>query len=155
MKKGFIIVGFPGIGKSTLAKEYDRVIDLESSWFPKENNWAITYCTIANELCNQGYIVCISSHKEVRTALFCLYDLYKNIPILIYPEETLYEDWILKLKKRYKTTNLEKDLRALDYMKKNYKNAVKEMQEDSRIFLVFDKIVIKNMNYNLADLVLL
>lgn len=33
-----IIIGFPGIGKSTVSKTNDKYIDLESSCFDKDTN---------------------------------------------------------------------------------------------------------------------
>ena len=70
---GKVVVGYQGIGKSTLAFHNNRVIDLESSNFfvdgERPANWHIIYCKIARALCKQGYIVCVSSHKEVREEL--------------------------------------------------------------------------------------
>ena len=37
MKKPIIIAGFAGIGKTTLAKKYKNVIDLESSLYKYDN----------------------------------------------------------------------------------------------------------------------
>lgn len=154
IKKGFIIVGFPGIGKSTLAKNIDNVIDLESSWFSKVEGWANTYCTVANELCAEGFIVCVSSHAEVRKALVEQYAQYQNLIVLIYPSVCLYYDWIIKLEDRYNNTGLEKDARALNYMRNNYLNAIQEMESCNDQYPIFDKIIIKNINYNLANLLL-
>lgn len=156
MKKGLIIVGFPGIGKSTLAKNIDNVIDLESSWFPKVEGWANTYCTVANELCAEGFIVCVSSHAEVRKALVEQYAQYQNLIVLIYPSVCLYDDWIIKLEDRYNNTGLEKDARALNYMRNNYFNAVQEM-EDTYIqnSTVFDRRELKSIDYDLKGAIYL
>ena len=65
---GKVVVGYQGIGKSTLAFHNNRVIDLESSHFfvgnERVDDWYIPYCNIARALCRQGYIVCISTLAE-------------------------------------------------------------------------------------------
>ena len=63
-----IIIGFPGIGKSTVSKTNDKYIDLESSCFDKDANklWYKDYCKTAIDLSNQGYVVFVSSHDKVR-----------------------------------------------------------------------------------------
>ena len=73
-----IIIGYQGIGKSTLAGK-NKCIDLESGnfWFydletyqkVRHNDWYIPYCNIANHLSEQGYIVFTSSHEVVRNEL--------------------------------------------------------------------------------------
>ena len=66
-----IIIGFPGIGKSSVTRAYDgdtnttSYIDLESSNFVKDDNWVEEYCNLAIDLDLQGYNVFVSSHKEV------------------------------------------------------------------------------------------
>lgn len=43
-----IVVGYPGIGKSTLCQHRENCIDLESSCFDKSNkNWYKDYCNVA------------------------------------------------------------------------------------------------------------
>ena len=71
-----IIIGYQGIGKSTLANIDNAYIDLESSnfWHKGEryDNWYIYYGKIAESLSRQNYNVFTSSHREVR-------DYLKNI----------------------------------------------------------------------------
>ena len=68
-KKGLIIIGYQGIGKSTAAKHIPNSIDLESSLFKIDNkrheDWYMVYAKIAVNLARQGYIVFTSSHKKV------------------------------------------------------------------------------------------
>ena len=68
-----IIIGYQGIGKSTLAKNSLKYIDLESGNFwingERDEQWYKPYCNIANHLSAQGYTVFTSSHKEVREEL--------------------------------------------------------------------------------------
>lgn len=60
-----IICGFPGTGKSTMAK-FSRWVDLESTPFKK--NWLL-YAEVAKHMSDNGYTVMISTHKEVLDAL--------------------------------------------------------------------------------------
>ena len=59
-----IIIGYPGVGKSTAASDYFNLIDLESSFFLKTNPlWADEYYSLAFDLYKQGFKVCVSSHN--------------------------------------------------------------------------------------------
>ena len=65
-----IVIGYQGIGKSTLANKDLRFIDLESGNFwvdgKRADDWYKPYCQIAEHLSRQGYIVFTSSHEVVR-----------------------------------------------------------------------------------------
>ena len=56
-----IICGFPGIGKTIMAK-HSRWIDLESTPFQK--NW-LTYAKVAKHMSDNGYTVMVSTHSEL------------------------------------------------------------------------------------------
>lgn len=56
-----IICGFPGIGKSTLAKQSGRWVDLEST--PFERDWD-RYAKVAKHMSDNGYNVLVSTHPE-------------------------------------------------------------------------------------------
>lgn len=56
-----IICGFPGTGKSTMAK-LSRWVDLESTPFRK--NWRL-YAEVAKHMSDNGYTVMISTHAEL------------------------------------------------------------------------------------------
>ena len=68
-----IVIGYPGIGKSTLANRGHRYIDLESNCFyidgERDSRWFVPYCNIAEDLSRHGYIVFVSSHESVREHL--------------------------------------------------------------------------------------
>ena len=72
MTKGLVIIGYQGIGKSSLAG-WNKCIDLESGNFfvgnKRADDWYIPYCQTALNIANQGYTVFVSSHKEVREFL--------------------------------------------------------------------------------------
>lgn len=58
-----IICGYAGIGKSYLAHNYPNIIDLEST--PFEKDWD-RYYKCAKHYSNQGFLVLLSCHKEIR-----------------------------------------------------------------------------------------
>ena len=129
-----IIIGYQGIGKSTLAGPHLGYIDIESSNFKvdgmKIEGWQKIYCNIAKHLSRQGFKVFVSSHIEVRKELR---DCNEEV-VIIYPNLELKDEWIDKL--------LDAEL--------FYENKIKSlMEEDS-----FDHIVIDDMNYSLRWLLL-
>ena len=133
-----IIAGFSGIGKSTIAKSnVARIIDLESSDFNKKDpEWYITYCKVAKRLSEQGFIVFISCHNEVRKYLS-----QNDIPyVVIYPSEELEYEWIVKLQKRYEKTKLEKDLKALERIEKYFVKDVRDIIDNEKLSIVIDDI---------------
>lgn len=58
-----IICGYAGIGKSYLAHNYPNIIDLESTPFEKDFD---RYYKCAKHYSNQGFLVLLSCHKEIR-----------------------------------------------------------------------------------------
>lgn len=72
--RGKIICGFAGIGKSTLAKKYANVVDLESTPFGKD--WD-RYAKVARHMAQNGYTVLLSCHKEIREKLHSGYYVAK------------------------------------------------------------------------------
>lgn len=56
-----IICGFPGTGKSTMAR-FSRWVDLEST--PFEHDWW-RYAKVAKHMSDNGYTVMISTHEEL------------------------------------------------------------------------------------------
>lgn len=56
-----IICGFPGVGKSTMARA-SRWIDLESTPFQKDFE---TYARVAKHMSDNGYNVMVSTHTEL------------------------------------------------------------------------------------------
>lgn len=62
-----IICGFPGTGKSTMAK-FSRWVDLESTPFSRRGQWLL-YAEVAKHMSDNGYTVMVSTHKEMLDAL--------------------------------------------------------------------------------------
>lgn len=56
-----IICGFPGVGKSMMAK-FSHAVDLEST--PFEKDW-MRYAKVAKHMQDSGYVVMVSTHKEL------------------------------------------------------------------------------------------
>lgn len=139
-----IIIGYQGIGKSSLAGRNCRFIDLESGNFwvdgKRAEDWYKPYCQIAEHLSQQGYIVFTSSHEVVRKQL----TKSKETVIVCYPDQELKDWWIEKLAYRYAATGLEKDYKALMNAKDRYTENIQELEKCG-----FVKLTIKEKNYDL------
>ncbi len=149
-----IVIGYQGIGKSTLAKNDIRCIDLESGNFwvngQRSEDWYIPYCNIAIDLSAQGYVVFVSSHEVVRR---CLSAHQNNtaLPIYVcYPILALKDSWISKLKERYEKSNTEKDYKAWKNAKDRYEENIMEITNSG-----FMKLPITTINYDLQNIVAL
>ena len=144
-----IIIGYQGIGKSTLSQKNFRYIDLESSALRKGGvrweNWHEPYCMIAEWLSRQGYTVFVSSHKEVRGYLN---ECCKEPFCAVVPSESLKDEWIDKLLKRYEQFPTDKNYRA-------YRNAVDRFTENIREIKndVEDVREIRSMTYELGKII--
>lgn len=140
-----IVIGYQGIGKSTLASRDVCYIDLESGNFwvdgKRAEDWYKPYCQIAEHLSQQGYIVFTSSHEVVRERL-------KNSTekvIVVYPAVELKDEWITRLEKRYQESGLEKDYKALMNAKDRYVENIQELENCE----IEDRIVLGSMEYDL------
>ena len=144
-----IIIGYPGIGKTSLARYWNRCIDLKSSNFiidgKKMPNWHITYCKIADDLSHQGFKVFVSSHSEVQEE-FKKYN--KEDIVICAPSIKLKTEWVNKLKERYEDTKLEKDLRAYENSKNNYSANITQLMASP-----FDFAEINKIDYWLEDII--
>lgn len=144
-----IIIGFPGIGKSSVTRAYygdtntTGYIDLESSNFVKDENWVKEYCDIAIDLELQGYNVFVSSHKAVREYLAEKQDIFPDI-MEVFPSKEMCTEWLNRLELRYMKCKTAKNERALNYMRNNFDTAVDEMEHDAIIHKV--RITKENMN---------
>ena len=143
-----IIIGYQGIGKSTLAKDSLKYIDLESGNFwingERDEQWYKPYCNIANHLSAQGYTVFTSSHKEVREELKNSNEIVK----IAFPSLELKTDWLIRLTNRYNESMLEKDYKALMNASLHYEDNIEDLMNEP-----FDKIIINNIDYNLRELI--
>lgn len=155
-----IIIGFPGIGKSTVSKSSDKYVDLESSCFDKAANklWYKDYCKTAIDLSNQGYVVFVSSHDKVRE--YFRANKVERV-YAIFPHTSLKDEWIKRLSNRYNDTGKAKDDRALTYIIDNYESATKAMFDESQYSAKYNpkdsyrfiSRVIEDINYDIKDVV--
>ena len=145
-----IIIGFPGIGKSTLACNNYKFVDLESSYFKtpdvRNEEWVVEYCQCAVYLSLHGFIVFVSSHKAVRDYLA---KIHISEPIVyIFPSKRIREQWIKKLEDRYMESGLDKDYRAFIRARDYYDDDIRDLYSDDGIHY---KWVITDINYDLEE----
>lgn len=147
MFKGLIIIGYPGIGKSSLAKKIGNCVDLESSYFDDFKR----YCTLAMDIADQGNIVFVSSHKRV-CEYFNTVPLLENVAraVIICPRTTMKDEWIKKLEERYENSGLEKDYRALEFVRYNFESSIVNLCSRYENLPVYQ---INAMDYRLKDYV--
>ena len=161
-----IITGYQGIGKSTLASKYDNIIDLESSCFWKydlydfekkgdrsrPDDWYVYYCQMAQYLSKQGYIVFVSCHPQVREFL-SISD--EEVYCAIFPDKSIKDDWLNRLKDRYENSKSDKDLRAYKHALANYDNDIEKLLYECQYSVEYyhDVYIIKDINYDLKEIV--
>lgn len=152
-----IIIGYPGVGKSTLAEKYrynyedstkpKSIIDLESSIFNVNNSWATVYCAVARKLSEQGHLVFISSHEEVQLRL----REYDGPVAVVYPSLELKQEWIQKLRYRYENCcddEKRKNFHAYDHACDSYEEDIEALKNNG-----FQLIEITDMKYSLEELI--
>ncbi len=135
-----IIVGYQGIGKSSVSGAYNNCIDLESSNFWHEcrrpDDWYIYYCKIAIDLSKQGFTVFTSSHKEVRDYLLHFTD--QTGIVCVFPSVSLKDKWIKRLRDRYANDQSEKNFKALANAEDRYEANVTEMLDSGHLYYEID-----------------
>lgn len=152
-KSGFIFCGYPAIGKSSISRKSNGYIDLESSYFHEGNNpdnWHKNYCSVAENLSMQGYNVFTSSHSSVIKE-FIENDIHI---VIIAPSISIKDDWISRLKTRYRLSRLEKDKRAYERALNRFDRDIECLQ---LLFLqsssnVCNFIEIQSINYDLKNI---
>ena len=146
-----IIIGYQGIGKSSLAGR-DKYIDLESGNFwvdgKRDPEWYKPYCQIALHLHQQGFRVFTSSHEVVREYLKKIAGADLGSIYVCFPAPELKDEWIAKLQERYDRTHLDKDFKALANAKDRYIANIHELAYSG-----FNIIQINDMGYTLDNLI--
>ena len=143
-----IIIGYPGVGKTSLAGRYNQYIDLESSnWNAPDNtkpdNWWWSYGKVAEDLSRHGYRVFVSCHPSVQK----YFEESNEYVMLLYPSLELKEEWVKRLSDRYDRDRSMKNLAALNNVELYYDKQIKSLDES-----VFKhKCVLKDMNYTLDN----
>ena len=148
-----IVIGYQGIGKTTLSLNDSKYIDLESTntWFMKDgkrkrwDNWAEIYTNFAADLSiKYDRTVFVSSHDVVRRELMRFVGLTTIIVCCPIPE--LKDQWVQRLQERYDRSGLDKDYRALMNAKDRYTENVNELMASG-----YEVARITSMDYKLGD----
>lgn len=146
-----IVIGYQGIGKSTLVKECNSYIDFESSNFKinggRPDGWEQMYCEAALDLSRQGHVVFTASHKCIRDYLKEHRD--REFVLIVAPSVDLKDQWLEKLRNRCKETGLVKDRLALLNAEDCFNENIKEMQNYANVFPFYE---ITDMGYKLGHL---
>lgn len=152
MSKGLIVLGYPGIGKSSIAG-WNNCIDLESSMFHKMelgDFWYKIYCQVAIDIADQGYTVLVSTHKEVidyfKQALKRKVNSERVKVIIFAPPKTMKAEWVDRLNKRYHEIPIPKNERALRRAENNWAGDL-NMLNDSGITMYSPE----SMDYDLKN----
>ena len=86
-----LIIGFRGIGKTTIASKYsDKIIEIDPNTFRQDSNWPINYIENIKGAILNYEIVIIPYIEEV---ILCL-DALNIEYTLVYPDETNKEKYL-------------------------------------------------------------
>ena len=130
---------FPCTGKTSIASSSNNLIDLESSCLfvdeQRPDNWEEIYVNFTVDLSRQGYDVFVSSHKLVRDCL-----TKRGISFVsVFPSKELKGFWKEKLENRFKNDPSGKNRRAMEYIIKNFEDAIDDMNSDESTFCITNK----------------
>ena len=144
-----IIIGYQGIGKSSIARVNPFTsIDLESSWTKidgqRPDDWAKIYCQIAEGLSRAGYNVFVSSHKVVQDILA----KSQEHVLAVFPSPEIKREWLERLRLRWEVTGEEKNYRAWKGAEAGYDREIEVLMASP-----FEKYVINDMNYRLEGVI--
>lgn len=129
-----IICGFPGIGKSSIARTLPGIVDLESTPFNK--NWKI-YADVIEHMDKNGYTVLVSSHRELREEL-----LNRNINYFyVKPEKNLKEEYLERYKKRGNTKAF------INQIKDNWDNYLISLKGENIVELKSEEYLLDKLDY--------
>ena len=144
-----IVIGYQGIGKSTMAHLNKYYIDLESGCFwihgKRAEDWYKPYCKMAEHISAQGHCVFVSSHEVVRNELKHSFEKV----VCCVPAPELKDAWIERLRVRYEESKLDKDYRAWKNAEDRYEENIKEIANSG-----FPVVWIKKIPYDLSALLI-
>jgi len=116
-KKGIVISGFAGIGKSGLKDnvpyyENVKIYDLSSTFFRKDQGWEKVYCDIVEALADKYDYVFISAHQVVIDEMI----ERDNDFYIVYPKKHCKDEYRERFKNRGNTQEyIDKFMRKWDY----------------------------------------
>lgn len=141
-----IICGYLTIGKTTLAKDNLKIIDLDSKPFSElkliNSKWYEIYGDIALDLEKQGYIVLVSANTKV---IKYLMNKANKLLAIIYSKK-LKEYALKKAKERQGTS--QSTIKAIEDNFNTHNERVLNICRENNINL----ITIENEDYNLKEL---
>ena len=142
-----IISVYLTIGKTTLAKDNLKIVDLDSKPFSEiksiYNNWYKIYGDIALDLERQGYIVLVSTNFKV---IEYLSDKAQDLFVVLYSNSL--QEYALKKAKDRPNTSLT-TLNAIENNFYKHNNKISNLCRDKKIKLY----IIDDANYSLKDIV--
>lgn len=152
-EKGLIIIGYQGIGKTSVASARNRIIDLESSSFKRHGDrspdWYVIYCRIAVSLAREGFVVLLSSHQKVVTELDFYNPKGDYTVVIITPNYILKDLWIDRLHHRFLNDSSEKNEIAWKDAESNYDTEIEWLASYPK----FSHIFIDSMDYSLSGII--
>jgi hypothetical protein len=115
--------GFPGVGKTELCKHNEsRYADIDSASYPKEGDFPEKYIDAIKSAIGSGCTVFVSSHMEVREALY-----EHGVPFgIIYPALWCKGEYL----KRYEERGSDKTF--IELMDKNWVAFLDTMRSETR-----------------------
>lgn len=142
-----ILSGFPGVGKSTLAKNNPSVIDLDSALFPKDETFVESYVKKIMEYLDNPKIkgVMVSTHPQLLEAL---YEGDLNV-MLVAPDASLKEEYMARYEGR---GDWEAFLKQLDENWYNYLQDVACAKLHGESKSLSKRVILKRWE-NLSDVV--
>lgn len=146
-----IIFGYPGIGKTSIAKEDYRFIDLDSGdalihgKYRRKKGWEENYCNTALLLNRQGYFVFVSTHREV---IYRILNHEKDV-CAVFPDIALKKEWIEALYRRYKDRPNRQTHNAWARAREHFDGDIWSLKA-----LECEKIAIPEMGFNVKKAIL-
>ena len=156
-----IIFGYPGIGKTTICKDHNCMIDLDSSYFnltgnKKIKDWYINYFNLGQMLSNKGNTVFMSCHTDL--LMYALNNTTEYRLGLIIPDIKLKDKWIKRLEDRMVDTTDPKEFNsqksALERAESHYYSDITFLNNFN--FIYETDFVVKTLtsnNYNLLNII--
>ena len=145
-----IIVGYYGVGKTTLCKNVATNIDLDCISADPSPVVVDAYADMIKSMNEDGYDVFIQSNEQLIRTL-CKLGLREQI-LIVTPGYSLKEQWATKLCEQYDTSETSASLRSLLVSTSNYNAATADL-----LALAFELNVmvycIINMDYKLEKIV--
>ena len=147
-----IVMGFPGIGKSTMAGKESGYVDLDSSLFSRlGDQWFKAYADVAYALDGQGFNVFLSTHMEVVDFIGTLKSKYRS-PVKVVvcaPCMGLEKFWIKRLEDRWWSAPTEENRRAWKSVEGRWSDVLLDLDMACRRY-GFRRLEIEGEGYDLG-----